>query len=112
MMQRVAGDRSLLTRQAARTLPAFRPCSAQHASPRRLRSTPQEKETFPSLETIGTAGTVGLLTPLLLDVQAAFAQNREYGIVEGQIASLYHPAIMLFLFGSSLYAAWLGFQWR
>jgi hypothetical protein len=42
----------------------------------------------------------------------ALAIGREYGIVEGQIFSLMHPAFMFFLLGSSLYAGYLGFQWR
>ena len=54
----------------------------------------------------------GLLTPLICDVESALAQKGEYGIVEGRIASLAHPALMGFLFVSSLYTAWLGFQWR
>ena len=57
-------------------------------------------------------GAAGLLTPILLDVQSALAQNGELGIVEGRIASLTHPVLMGFLFSSSLYTAWLGFQWR
>jgi hypothetical protein len=42
----------------------------------------------------------------------ALAIGREYGIVEGQIFSLMHPAFMFFLLGASLYAGYLGFQWR
>jgi len=66
---------------------------------------------------LGKAGTAaiaitGVVGPLLLDTGAAHAINRELGILEGQIFSLMHPAIMFFLFGSSLYAAYLGFQWR
>lgn len=57
-------------------------------------------------------GFPALLAPLILDSSAALAQNREYGIIEGQIFSLMHPAIMFFLFGSSVYAGYLGFQWR
>lgn len=57
-------------------------------------------------------GLPALMAPLLLDTSAALAINREYGIVEGQIFSLIHPAIMFFLFGSSVYAGYLGFQWR
>ena len=57
-------------------------------------------------------GLPALLAPLILDNSAALAQNREYGIIEGQIFSLMHPAIMFFLFGSSVYAGYLGLQWR
>ena len=57
-------------------------------------------------------GAAGLLTPLLLDVQSALAQKGELGIIEGRTASLIHPAIMLFLFGSTFYTGYLGLQWR
>lgn len=52
-----------------------------------------------------------LLYPLVMS-DPALAIGREYGIVEGQIFSLMHPAFMFFLLGSSLYAGYLGFQWR
>jgi hypothetical protein len=50
--------------------------------------------------------------PWLLDAGAAHAIGREYGVVEGQLASLAHPAAMFFLFGASVWAGYLGFQWR
>lgn len=53
----------------------------------------------------------GLLYPLIFS-EPAQAIGREYGIVEGQIFSLMHPAFMFFLLGASLYAGYLGFQWR
>lgn len=53
----------------------------------------------------------GLLAPLA-ECSPAEAIGREYGIIEGQIFSLMHPAFMFFLLGSSLYAGYLGFQWR
>ena len=106
-------EKSVLARNAMRASAFTRPCSAQHAPRKTLRANPENRESDSfDLEYVGRVGAAGLLAPLLLDVQSAFAQNREYGIIEGQIASLYHPAIMLFLFGSSVYAAWLGFQWR
>lgn len=57
---------------------------------------------------------VGLpaLMASFLRAGAAHAINREYGFVEGQILSLTHPAIMFFLFGASIYAGYLGLQWR
>lgn len=53
----------------------------------------------------------GLLAPLA-ECSPAQAIGREYGILEGQIFSLMHPAFMFFLLGSSIYAGYLGFQWR
>ena len=76
---------------------------AKAAAPERDNSTPEAATLF---------GAAGLLTPILLDVQSALAQKGEFGIVEGRLASLTHPVLMGFLFGSSLYTAWLGFQWR
>ena len=54
----------------------------------------------------------GLLYPVMLNCEPAHAIGREYGIIEGQIFSLMHPAFMFFLLGASLYAGYLGFQWR
>lgn len=54
----------------------------------------------------------GLSAPFLFSVDPASAIGGEYGIFEGRTLSLLHPGFMLFLFGSSLYAAKLGFDWR
>lgn len=65
------------------------------------------------VEKIAKFSTVagGFIAPLLIS-EPALAIGREYGIVEGQIFSLIHPAFMFFLLGASLYAGYLGFQWR
>ncbi len=53
------------------------------------------------------------LAPFLADVDPAFAVKGEGGpLLEGRTVSLIHPATMIFLFTASLYAAYLGFQWR
>lgn len=57
-----------------------------------------------------TAGAA--LAPLLLHADAAFAKDGEFGILEGRTAALLHPAIMLTLFGATLYAGYLGYQWK
>ena len=106
-------------------LPGKRPCrsaSLTCAGKRQRRSAnstrqPVEEvtsvfESFSIDATTALLGSAGLLTPLLLDVENALAQKGEYGIVEGRIASMTHPILMGFLFGASLYTAWLGFQWR
>jgi len=54
----------------------------------------------------------GLLTPFLLEVGAAMAKDGEFGLLEGRTAALVHPAMMLFLFGATSYAGYLGWQWR
>ena len=51
------------------------------------------------------------LYPLVVS-DPALAIGREYGFIEGQIMSLMHPAFMFFLLGASVYAGYLGFQWR
>jgi hypothetical protein len=51
------------------------------------------------------------LYPLVVS-DPALAIGREYGFIEGQIMSLMHPAFMFFLLGASMYAGYLGFQWR
>lgn len=53
-----------------------------------------------------------MMAPALLSADPAMAINREYGILEGTILSLAHPAVMGALFGITVYAGWLGFKWR
>eukprot|EP00210_Caulerpa_lentillifera_P000825 g798.t1 len=48
--------------------------------------------------------------PLLVD--KAVAKEGEYGILEGTTIALLHPLVMIGLFGSTLYAGYLGWQWR
>jgi hypothetical protein len=57
-------------------------------------------------------GAASLVAPWILAEGPAHAIGREYGILEGQIASLVHPGMMFFLFGASCYAGYLGLQWR
>ena len=56
-----------------------------------------------------TIAALGLLSPLLLDVQSASAHDV---LLQGKTVSLVHPALMFFLFGSTLWTGWLGLQWR
>jgi hypothetical protein len=53
-----------------------------------------------------------LAAPFTADIEAALAKDGEYGILEGKSVALLHPIIMLGLFGASVYAAYLGWQWR
>lgn len=55
------------------------------------------------------ASAAGLLAPFLLDVDSALAGNP---LLTGKTVSLIHPAIMIFLFGSTAWTGWLGWQWR
>ena len=54
---------------------------------------------------------MGMIAPLLV-TDPALAIGREYGVLEGRIASLMHPGFMFFLLGASVYTGYLGFQWR
>lgn len=44
--------------------------------------------------------------------QEAFAAGGEYGILEGRTFALIHPLVMGGLFFYTLYAGYLGWQWR
>lgn len=52
-----------------------------------------------------------IATPLLT-ASPALAKGGELGILEGRSAALLHPIVMISLFASTLYAAYLGWQWR
>ncbi len=77
-----------------------------------VKASAKPENTTQDLVSKAIVGFPALLAPLVLDSSAALAKGREYGIIEGQIFSLMHPAIMFFLFGSSVYAGYLGLQWR
>jgi len=48
----------------------------------------------------------------LTSASQASAVNRELGILEGTSLALVHPVVMIGLFGLTLYAGYLGYQWR
>ncbi|KAG2453629.1 hypothetical protein HYH02_001844 [Chlamydomonas schloesseri] len=52
------------------------------------------------------------LAPLLLGADAANAADGSYGLLEGRTVALIHPAVMGFLFFGTLYAGYLGWQWK
>eukprot|EP00244_Chara_vulgaris_P002497 TRINITY_DN1445_c0_g1_i2.p1 TRINITY_DN1445_c0_g1~~TRINITY_DN1445_c0_g1_i2.p1 ORF type:complete len:360 (+),score=47.89 TRINITY_DN1445_c0_g1_i2:96-1175(+) len=77
----------------------------------------------PSLANEFGAGSLHLLPkPLLSAVAAtagsffvasdAMAAGGQFGILEGRSLALIHPVLMATLFGVSLYAGYLGWQWR
>lgn len=53
-----------------------------------------------------------LTFPLFLDPQDALAVDGEFGILEGRSLALIHPIVMSGLFAFTLYAGYLGWQWR
>merc|ERR1719310_2297807 len=44
--------------------------------------------------------------------EAAHASGGEFGILEGRTSALVHPIGFGAMYGISLYAGWLGLQWR
>ncbi|XP_055962161.1 uncharacterized protein LOC130015644 [Mercurialis annua] len=50
--------------------------------------------------------------PLFLDAKDALAVDGDFGILEGRTFALIHPAVMGFLFCYTLWAGYLGWQWR
>ncbi|WIA32267.1 hypothetical protein OEZ86_003113 [Tetradesmus obliquus] len=53
-----------------------------------------------------------LAAPFLFEALPALATGGEFGILEGRTAALIHPAVMGGLFVASVYAGWLGWQYR
>ncbi|XP_073125046.1 uncharacterized protein [Henckelia pumila] len=53
-----------------------------------------------------------LALPFLLEPQDAAAVGGEFGILEGRSFALIHPIVMSGLFLYTLYAGYLGWQWR
>mmetsp|Transcript_43061 Transcript_43061/g.71586 ORF Transcript_43061/g.71586 Transcript_43061/m.71586 type:complete len:286 (-) Transcript_43061:426-1283(-) len=55
---------------------------------------------------------LGLAAVAAAQPDAAMAKGGAYGIFEGRIISLAHPAIMAICYAASAWAAFTGFQWR
>lgn len=53
-----------------------------------------------------------LALPFLLNSQDALAVEGQFGLLEGRTAALIHPAVMGGLFLYTLWAGYLGWQWR
>lgn len=91
-----------------------RPFAHCRAAPRtlvapRAKATNEEASAQPAPEYLLAAA---VLASPLINTPAALAAGGEFGILEGRTAALIHPALMFFLFGSSVYAGYLGLQWR
>ncbi|XP_030535505.1 uncharacterized protein LOC115744456 [Rhodamnia argentea] len=50
--------------------------------------------------------------PFVLDAKDALAAGGEFGILEGRTLALIHPLVMSGLFVNTLWAGYLGWQWR
>lgn len=53
-----------------------------------------------------------ILAALMLPCESVVADAGSYGILAGRTASMLHPVSNMALFATSLYSAYLGFQWR
>jgi len=53
-----------------------------------------------------------LVAALMLPCESVLADAGSYGILAGRTASMLHPVSNIALFFTSLYSAYLGFQWR
>lgn len=62
--------------------------------------------------TIDPFALMPALSLMAMQPQAASAAASDYGIFAGRTASLLHPVTNFALFFTSVYAAYLGFQWR
>lgn len=73
---------------------------------------PASRSSASSSPALALSGAAALLIPMLMDVPSALAKDGEFGLLEGTTAALVHPAMMFTLLASSVYAGYLGFQWR
>ncbi|XP_062224258.1 uncharacterized protein LOC133922789 [Phragmites australis] len=103
-----------LTAVRARLLPVS--CSA--AAPYKNNNLKQQQQQvpqqltpapLPSLRTAASAAMVPLMLALPPD---ALAAGGEFGILEGRSFALLHPLVMGGLFAYTLWAGYLGWQWR
>eukprot|EP00877_Chromochloris_zofingiensis_P001096 jgi/Chrzof1/10988/Cz05g19210.t1 len=86
----------------------IRPVTRCVAQPTKPNASQQQ---FDLVSKAGLAG-VGLLAPFIYEVGSALATEGQFGILEGRTAALIHPLVMVVLFGTTVYAGWLGWQWR
>lgn len=55
---------------------------------------------------------LGLILTTTCNVPEVLADSASYGVLAGRTASMLHPVSNFALFGTSLYSAYLGYQWR
>ncbi|KAE8779501.1 hypothetical protein D1007_47519 [Hordeum vulgare] len=93
--------------RAARLHPVS--CSASSSSKNSKQSPSSSSAAVPSLRS-----AAAVAVPLLAALPApdALAVGGELGIIEGRTVALLHPAIMGGLFAYTLWAGYLGWQWR
>ncbi|KMT20251.1 hypothetical protein BVRB_1g002550 [Beta vulgaris subsp. vulgaris] len=104
------------------TLPPLRAQSKHHIPPTQITVTPPKsnpilrlthikEQLFHSLKSSPLSlSTIAL--PFILDTQDALAVEGKFGLFEGRTFALIHPAVMGGLFLYTLWAGYLGWQWR
>ncbi|OEL21675.1 hypothetical protein BAE44_0017307 [Dichanthelium oligosanthes] len=80
--------------------------SSKSSSPKQV---PQQLQPAPLLSAAASAAVVPLLLALPPEAMAA---GGEFGILEGRSFALLHPLVMGGLFAYTLWAGYLGWQWR
>jgi hypothetical protein len=67
-----------------------------------------------SSEDVGRTALLATIasSPIVLTAQDAFAKGGEFGVLEGRTAALVHPFFLGIMYATSLYAGYLGLQWR
>ncbi|KAL9682462.1 hypothetical protein QQ045_014260 [Rhodiola kirilowii] len=92
-----------------RTLPIIKASNfPQNINTHRNHITHLSPQTLKSL----TLPLTTLAFPFLLDAKDALAVGGEFGILEGRTLALVHPVVMSGLFVYTLWAGYLGWQWR
>ncbi|KAI5647090.1 hypothetical protein M9H77_33095 [Catharanthus roseus] len=89
------------------------PIPAHFSDDSSASSNPQKllKETILHLKS-ASLPLAAITLPIFLDPKDALAVGGEFGILEGRSAALIHPLVMSGLFVFTLYAGYLGWQWR
>ena len=88
-------------------------CSSGHA-----KKTEEKKASViiasSSSEDVGRTALLATIasSPIVLTAQDAFAKGGEFGLLEGRTAALVHPFFLGIMYATSLYAGYLGLQWR
>lgn len=83
-------------------------------TPSQLPLHPQtlKQTTTAILSKVSPAAAAALTLPFLINSQDALAAGGEFGILEGRTVALIHPIVMSGLFVYTLWAGYLGWQWR
>ncbi|THU58486.1 hypothetical protein C4D60_Mb03t14790 [Musa balbisiana] len=92
--------------------PFLKPPPRRHLGPLPSASGPQHLLPIAPPLPATAAAAVAFSLPLFLNPQDALAVGGEFGILEGRTFALVHPVVMGSLFVYTLWAGYLGWQWR